>query len=176
MSKKKKLLDANVIIKLHQNSLWKSVIHSGQIAITPIIRREVKFYRDKLGEKKPINLSEDIASKKIEEIEVSLETFTSLPMFLKDSILDGIDDGEREAIAFLHANKRKETYLFCTADQLAIKCLGVLGLSHFGISLQELLDSIKIKSHFLHKDVTYCKTHFDKMLSEGFGERHLHKK
>lgn len=166
------LLDANAIIELHQLALWKPVIHSCHIAITPIIRRESRFYKDQQGQKKPIDLSQDIADQKVEEILVPLETFNSLQGVLNNFFLQGIDEGEREAIAFLYKNKQKDLYLFCTADMLAIKCLGVLGLRYQGISMQALLEKINNKAN----KQTHSKQLFEKLLNEGFQEAHLHKK
>lgn len=171
------VFDANAIIELHSLSLWKHVIHSCSAAVTPIIRREAHFYKDEMGSRRVIDLIEDIKNKRLEEIEVSLATFHSLTDVLKKSFLEGIDEGEREAIAFLFQNRHKNLFRFCSADMLAIKCLGVLGLSHLGISMEELLGEIKIKPNL---SVRYKQTHskelLKRMLAQGFQEAHLHKK
>ncbi len=176
MSKQKILFDANAIIELHQFSL-KAVIHACHAAVTPIIRRECRFYKDEQGQKKSIDLSKDISDQKIEEIPIPLEIFNSFHRVLKDPFLEGIDEGEREAIAFLYTSKQKDPYLFCTADQLAIKCLGVLGLRRQGMSMQELFEKLKLKTNLPNRYLqTRSKQHFEKMLNEGFQESHLHKK
>lgn len=171
------LFDANAIIELHSLSLWKRVTHSCCAAVTPIIRREAKFYKDEAGNRNVIDLIEDIKNKRLEEIEVSLTTFHSLGDVLKKSFLEGIDEGEREAISFLYQNRHKNLFRFCSADMLAIKCLGVLGLSHLGISMEELFEKIKLKPDL---SVRYKQTHskelLKRMLAQGFQESHLHKK
>jgi hypothetical protein len=176
--KKKILLDANAIIDLHKYSLWKQVIHACSAAITPIIKREVRFYIDGQGRKQQIDLHMDIQAKKIEEIVVSIEEFSSLEAILNNFFLQSIDAGEREVIAFLYHSQRKDEFLFCTADMLAIKCLGVLGLRYQGLSLQELFTKLHISIN--HLPSRYIQAHskevFERMLIEGFQEAHLHKK
>ncbi len=173
MGKLKIIPDANAIIDLHRLSLWKPVVHACQIAVTPIICREAAFYKDNHGQKKAIDLSQDIASRTIEELLVPLEIFRSLQTVLKDCFLDGIDAGEREAIAFLHTHRNKGYHLFCTADLLAIKCLGVLGMRYQSISLEELLEKTHLKANCPSR---YSKRTFEKMLGEGSQEAHLYRK
>ncbi len=168
MSKQKILFDANIIIELHQLSLWDSVLQACHGAVTPIILREARFYRDSQGQKLPINLNKDVVDQKIEELSVSIETYNALQNVLRDSFLEGIDEGEREAIAFLHAFRENNPYLFCTADQLAIKCLGVLNLECQGIALQDLFESIGIKVNPGLK--RHSRLLFEKMLNEGAQE------
>ena len=62
--KQKIIFDANVIIELHKFSLWKPVTHACNAAVTSIIKREVRYYKDLEGYKKPIELSKDIESQK----------------------------------------------------------------------------------------------------------------
>jgi len=113
-----------------------------------------------------------VLNQKIEEISVSVEMYNALQNVLTASFLEGIDDGEREAIAFLYSTREGSAYLFCTGDRLAIKCLGILGLC--GISLQELLEKLKIGAD-LHLQ-THSRALFEKMLSKGLQEVYLHKK
>lgn len=175
--KQKIIFDANVIIGLHSFSLWKQVIHACGVAVTPIIKREARFYKDEEGHKRPIELDLNIEAKKVEEIPVSLKDFSCLDGILNDFFLQSIDAGEREAISFLYSTQQNNQHLFCTADMLAIKCLGVLGLRYHGISLQELFEKLALKSNLpgnaLH---THSKELFDRMISEGFQESPLHKK
>ncbi len=175
--KQKIIFDANVIICLHKFSLRKQVTHSCNAAITPIIKHEARFYRDEQGVKKPIELSQDIESKKVEEIPVSLKDFSCLDDILNNFFLKSIDDGEREAIAFLYNTRQSNEYLFCTADMHAIKCLGVLGLKFHGISLQELFEKLVIKSNPLGNSIhAHSKELFGRMVNEGFQESLLHRK
>jgi len=171
------LFDANAIIELHSHSLWKHVIHSCNAAVTPIIRREARYYNNERGNRNVIDLIEDIKNKRLEEIEVSMEIFQSLSNVLKKTFLEGIDEGEREAISFLYQNRKKNLFRFCSADMLAIKCLGVLGMSHLGISMEELFEKINLKPDLSTRyKQTHSKELLKRMLAQGFQESHLHKK
>lgn len=94
---------------------------------------------------------------------VSIEDFLSLEGVLNDFFLLSIDEGEREAISFLYNTKQKNEFLFCTADLLAIKCLGVLGLRYLGISIQELFKKCNISSNLPSR---YIQNHSKKILNE----------
>lgn len=175
--KQKVIFDANVIICLHKFSLWNQITHACNAAVTPIIKHEARFYKDEQGCKKSIELSRHGEPQMVEEIPVSLGDFASLNSILNDFFLQSIDAGEREAIGFLYNTRQTNQYLFCTADMLAIKCLGVLGLRYHGISLQELFDKLTINLNPLGNAIhTHSKKLFDRMLNEGFQESHLHKK
>ncbi len=173
--RKKIILDANAIIDLHHYSIWEPIIHACRIAVTPIINREVRFYKDLQGQKQHINLSMHIHTQQIDEIPVSIGEFSHLEKELSIFFLKGIDEGEREAIAFLHSSKKKDDFLFCTADMLAIKCLGILGLRNHGLSMEELLEISCIHTQ-IPLPKSRSKQLFKKMLAEGFQEMHLHKK
>ena len=165
------LLDAQAIIDLHSWSLWKRLVQSCDIGVSPIIKQEAKFYKDNHEQKKTINLNPDIEAKRIHEIDVASASISSLVAKLSPSFLPALDDGELEAIGFLDSLQRKEPYYFCTADRLAIKCLGALGLRQRSLSLEELFIQHKI-AHSLPQH--YSKSFFDKMLQEGFRDQCLY--
>lgn len=156
--------DAQVIIDLHRISLWKHVIKTFDIGITPIILQESCFYKDDCGKKQPIWLKGDIEAKSIREIETSIDQITFLYALLQPNMQSPLDAGELEAIAFLKSQKLDE-HLFCSGDALAVKYMGALGLRHRSISLQKLLEQRGIKTKLEHK---YSDNVFQKMLDEGF--------
>lgn len=82
------LLDADVIIDLHQFGIWKNIVKKNKILISSIIlRQEVYYYEDKSGIKHQIDLSTDIDDT-IEEISVTAEAlslFRSFEMLLRTS-------------------------------------------------------------------------------------------
>lgn len=167
------LLDAQAVIDLHAWSLWKRLTHSCQIALSSVIKQEVRFYKDSQGQKLPIDLDPDIAANRIEVIEVPGDNVASLVATLNPAFLPALDEGELEAIAFLYSLRLKEPYYFCTADGLAIKCLGALGLRHCSLSLEALLQQVKISYSLPSR---YSKAYFDRMLQEGFRDVHLYRK
>ena len=164
------LLDAQAIIDLHALSLWKRLTHACDIGITSIIKREARFYKNEEGQKQAIVLKPEIDAK-IREIEVSNEDILALGRALNSSFLPSLDDGELEAIAFLYCSKEKQRYRFCSADGLAIKCLGALGLRHHSISLEKLFEQLSINHNLPQR---YSNSFFEKMLGEGFRDSHLY--
>ncbi len=74
--------DAQIIIDLHSLSIWKHVIQTFNIGITPIIVQESRFYKDGQGKKMPILLKEAIEAKSIRAIETSMEQIAHLYTFL----------------------------------------------------------------------------------------------
>lgn len=167
------LLDAQAVIDLHAWSLWMRLTHSCQIALSSVIKQEVRFYKDQQGQKQPIQLETDISTQRIEILEVSSDKVASLVSILNPAFLPALDEGELEAIAFLYSLRPKEPYYFCTADGLAIKCLGALGLRHCSLSLEALFTLVKINHPLPPR---YSKAYFDKMLQEGFRDSHLYQK
>lgn len=165
------LLDAQAIIDLHSWSLWKRLTHACDIAITSIIKREAKFYKDEQGQKQAIDLNPEIEAGVIKEIEVSNQEALSLREVLKPAFLPSLDAGELEAIAFLHHARQKNQYRFCSADGLAIKSLGAIGLRHQSISLGEIFGELRINFNLPHR---YSKIFSEKMLVEGFRDSHLY--
>lgn len=157
------LLDANVVIDLHRWNLWDAFSQTHSVAVTPIIREETRFYRDQGGRKRPINIKEPLVT----IIDTSIQDYTVLGKVLNPQFLFGIDDGEREAIGYIYNRKQGGHTRFCTADRLAVKCLGVLGLRHCSVSLESLLPSKKILP-------PYSQNALEKGLIEGFQEAHLY--
>ncbi len=165
------LLDAQVIIDLHAWSLWKRLNHACIIGVTSIIKREARFYKDGQGQKQSIVLKPDIEAGLIREIEVANKDVSSLGGVLNPNFLPSLDVGELETIAFLYCSNQKNQYHFCSADGLAIKCLGAIGLRQHAISLEDLFDQLRINFALPQK---YSKVFLKKMLGEGFRDSHLY--
>jgi len=165
------LLDAQAIIDLHSWTLWKRLTHNCEVGVSSIIRQESRFYKNAQGHKLPIDLQPDIEASKVLQIEVASEKMKALVKKLNPAFLPALDEGELEAIAFLFGLEPKDPYYFCTADGLAIKCLGALGLRNRSLSLEELFKQLRI-TYFLPPK--YSKAFFDKMLQEGFRDGHLY--
>jgi hypothetical protein len=156
--------DAQIIIDLHSSSLWKHIIQTFNIGITPIIVQESRFYKDGQGKKMPILLKDAIEAKSIRAIKTSVEQIAHLYTFLHPNIQSPLDPGELEAIAFLKSQKTDD-HIFVSGDALAIKYIGALGLRHRSISLQKLFEQRGIKTKLEHK---YSESRFQTMLDEGF--------
>jgi len=64
------LLDADVIIYLHEIGLWKAFIKRFEVFVSAAVANEVRFYTDNLGKHIPINLRNEKV--KILEMDVNL--------------------------------------------------------------------------------------------------------
>lgn len=165
VSKQKIIIpDAQVIIDLHTQALWRSVIHAFDVGVTPVILKESIFYRDLQGVRQPIMLSKDIEAQLVKEIPANIGQLITLNELLIPTIQAPLDAGELEAIAFLKSQENDD-YIFCSGDALAVKYIGALGLRHRSVSLEKLLAQKNIKAHLENK---YSERIFQKMLSEGF--------
>jgi hypothetical protein len=166
------ILDANVIIVAHRLGFWKKLVSHYKIHIPSTIIRESKYFEDTYGQRISINLSAEIESKSIIEIEANISDMHSLYKNFKSNFIESIDDGEKEALAILYSNHDTE-FLFCTGDMRAICALAIMDLSGKGISLEKVLIQAginkEIGKHF--SDSTF-KWH----LNKGFQEKDLHKK
>lgn len=161
-------MDAQAIIDLHAWGKWKTLIHACNIGVTSIIKKETKYY--KLQEKKrSIDLNIDIKAGLIQEIEVSNGDLIRLREILNPPFSLSLDSGEQEAIAFIFGVKRD--FRFCSADGLAIKCLGALGLRNNSVSLEEVFEQKKINYKLPRQ---YSKNFSESMLAEGLRESHLY--
>lgn len=124
------LLDANVVIYLHELGLWDKFTASCDVTLTQTVVDEVLSY----------DLAPDISEGRIQCIEVSNESVNKFLDRFGPTYLDRLDPGEAESLAYLIDSS--EEWLICSADEIVYKTLGLLQLSHQGISLEEVLQKI----------------------------------
>ncbi|KLU06423.1 hypothetical protein RISK_001634 [Rhodopirellula islandica] len=133
------ILDAGVVIKLHELGLWSAIVDRCDVHLSEIVaRRECKYHEaqeDDWG--RDIDLSHDIANETIKIFDVDqvdVESFKSLfdPNYFAD-----LDAGEAESLAFLV--NQKGSYRISSGDAIVYKVLGNLNRSDQGISLEEIL-------------------------------------
>lgn len=133
------VVDANVVIKLHELRLWDRVVKEVDIHVARTVIDECQFWiKDEV--RYEINLAPDIQASRITTFAVDR---TDQNDFLKElSVVSRgrIDPGEIESLAWLYHSDRE--YLFATSDLPAYRVLGFLGKGEQGISLEEILDRI----------------------------------
>lgn len=129
-----------IVITAHQEGIWLPLIEAFEIIVPSIIARdEVFFYSEKLrGIPKEINLPDLAADGKITELAATVEELRSLSDLFDTVFLEGLHEGESEALALLLSGKTKEAY-FCSSDAKAIQALAMIGLSEQGVSFEELI-------------------------------------
>ena len=144
------MLDANVIIKLHELRIWGKLVASVDVHLAQTVIAEAQFWIDANGDRQEIDLSFDIQAKRITVFELdALELAGFLAKF--DSVYEAeIDPGEKESIAWMMISS--DEYLFSSADLAVYRVLGLLGRGEQGLSLEEILQKIgitkKLESRF----------------------------
>lgn len=133
------ILDAGVVIKLHELQLWSAVVDKCDIHLSRIVAdQECRYHQaedDEWGS--DIDLSDDINDGKIHVFDVDAADVVAFTSGFDDSYFSILHAGEAESLAFLV--KQKETYLISSGDAIVYKVLGNLNLGEQGISLEEIL-------------------------------------
>jgi len=140
------LLDANIVIEAFKLGAWDQLIERISIAVPSIVvKNEALFYSKKdRGIPEPINLPDLIIQGKIVEIEADSSDLLTLDLNFDLVFQEGLDPGEKEALALMWCGKADE-YFLCTADANAIQALAILGLSESGISFERALLSVGLE-------------------------------
>jgi hypothetical protein len=141
------LLDANVIIKLHELKIWDKFFSVNKVHVPSSIIRDRRGINEpgeahcaflEKGERIDYDLRSDVAEGKI--IEVHCDPFEIKRVQDKLDSLNGpnIQMGELESITYL-VKGEKADIKFCTADKSAIKSLWFLKIEKYAISLETAL-------------------------------------
>lgn len=134
------VLDANVVIQLHELGLWQTVIVKCEVHLSRIVLDdEVKYYhgrdRDKL-----VDLSEDLTQGRIHVFDVELDDLNEFRRRFDATYLERLDPGEAESLAYMLNSG--QGYLISSADSIVYKVLGNLNMGEQGISLEEILQTL----------------------------------
>lgn len=140
------LIDANIVIRAHEISVWEKLIERIQIIIpSSVVHEAHSLFSDEEGcLPEAIDLKKLVNEKKIEELSASVEEIAVLlsqfdPLFQK-----GLHEGETEALALIYSNKAPDAF-FCTGDAIAIHALAMINKSERGISFESLLKTIGLQ-------------------------------
>ncbi len=156
------LPDANVIIEAYKLGVWDALMERVEIVVPSIVAfDEALFYSKELGEvPKSILLKKLIDLGKIKHVSATVAQMGSVRSVFDRVFVQGIHDGELEALAILKSNTISDP-LFCTGDALAIQALAMIGHSESGVSMEILLKN------------TGLKKLLDKQFSERFFKNNL---
>lgn len=154
------LLDANIIIKLHELGLWGQVLDRCDVIVSQtIVDHEAKYYRDATTDHL-IDLASDIAAKRISVVEVDT---ASVKAFLDrfDPVYFGeMDPGETESLAYLISSK--DPCLICSSDAIVFRILGCLGLVEQGLSLETILQQVGLGRSLTYQFTERFREHWTK--------------
>ncbi len=96
------ILDAGVVIKLHEWNLWEQVIAKCDVHLSSIVAEfESKYYRVDGDDCKDIDVSRAIQDGKITVFEVTPADILAFKNRFDASYFCALDDGEAESLAYL---------------------------------------------------------------------------
>ncbi len=136
------ILDANVVIHLHEFGIWSRFIAICDVHLPGTVVGEADFYEE-AGDKKPIDLRDDIKQKRVQVFDVALSDIKKFCDQFDPLYVGGLDPGESEALAYLCQSK--ETLLITSGDAIVYRVLGRLTRSDQGISLEEVLQKLGLQ-------------------------------
>lgn len=133
------ILDAGVVIRLHEFGIWKQVLDQCDVHLSRIVaEREVLFEPDdEGGYGDDIDLSADIDSGNVQVFDVTTKELGEFRDQFDPLYLGDLDDGEAESLC--HMMKPSADYLISSGDAIVYRVLGNLGRRDQGISLEEIL-------------------------------------
>lgn len=153
------LLDANVVIHLHELGLWRMIIERFEVFLASTVCDEAMFWTGADGQEHSIVLKpgtfKEISASPRELAELKRE----FPGFQ-------IDAGELESLAWLMNGKADEECQICSSDAVVFKVLGAKAESFRGTSLEELLHVVGDCRKLGYQ---YTKAFRERYTAEGFG-------
>jgi hypothetical protein len=138
------LLDACVVIGLHELGVWDNLLQLCDVTLTRTVAEdEVSCWDDESGERHYIDQQKfqaDVAAGRVNCIDVPLSQIAAFRTKFDPSYLDRLDPGEAESLAFLLSSE--EEWLISSSDSIVFKVLGRFALAERGISLEEILQEV----------------------------------
>lgn len=136
------ILDANVVIHLHELGLWLKLINVCDVHLPRTVVGEADFYEVD-GERCYIDLQPDIEHKRVHVFDVVLSEIKAFRDQFDPLYVEGLDPGECEALAYLC--RSADFFLISSGDAIVYRVLGRLNRSDQGISLEEVLQKIGLQ-------------------------------
>lgn len=159
------ILDACVVIQLHEMGRWDDILRRCDIHLSEIVARQEVRFDDANGVR--IDLTSALDDGSITTFSVTEEDIEAFRNRFDADYLGVLDDGEAESLAYLFASK--DDYLISSADRIVFRVLGNLHRSEQGISLQEILNRLGSTASQLPQQ--YSKAFREQWSETGFQER-----
>lgn len=134
------ILDAGVVIRLHELGIWSQVLNQCEIYLSRIVaEKEVRYQQgDEYDE--DIDLSPDINGGKVQVFDVTVSELRDFRNSFDSLYLGDLDDGEAESLAYMMM--QAGGFLISSGDAIVYRVLGNMNLASQGISLEEMLQKI----------------------------------
>ena len=163
------ILDAGVVIKLHEWNLWEQVIAKCDVHLSSIVAGfESKYYRVDGDDCKDIDVSRAIQDGKITVFEVTPADILAFKNRFDASYFCALDDGEAESLAYL-TSRPKLDWKISSGDAIVYKVLGNLNIVEQGIALEEILQQIGLSRKI--NDFQYTRAFREQMTKVGSTDR-----
>jgi hypothetical protein len=159
------LLDADVVIKLLELSVFDKLAKLHQLHIASTVINEVKFYK-KDNQKIQVNFRREyVESGRVIEVIASASEMQQVLLKLPPLKRDAIHPGEIESLSIL---VRDDTLTLCTFDAAAIRAVPFIDASDRVISAERLLQTSGLMLSPGHKlDPRLTEKYFQSNLSIG---------
>jgi predicted nucleic acid-binding protein len=156
------LLDANIIIEAYRLGIWQNLTDRTEISVpSVVISDEALFYSRREGAvPKAIQLSDLVRLGKIREVTATTDQIRDVLSLFDRVFVQGIHAGELEALALMNTGELPDTS-FCSADQVAIQALAMIGCADTGISMEKLLRQAGLQQSL------------ERQFTDGFFRQHL---
>ena len=164
------LVDARIIIKLPELPKWQAFIDAHNVGIPGVVATDEALYVDIGGIRRTSivdSIAESIRNRIIQRFDADLQEMALMDQILDDLVLEGIHDGEHEALALM-LTPALQNYNWCCSDGLAYKAAGMLELSERCVCLNEELRSIGQGCSLPHE---YSREFMDRGVNEGVENR-----
>lgn len=140
------ILDAGVVITLHQLGIWRPVVERCDLHVSRVVVEvESLFHRDSSDDQgeygQCIDIQSDVTSGAVSVFDVPIGDVERFRQAFDDSYAAGIHDGEAESLAYLFANPQRD-WLISSGDAIVFKVLGNCGCGEQGISVDEILNRL----------------------------------
>ncbi len=135
------ILDANIVIYLHQIGIWSYVVDRCEIVLSRIVADQEALFYEIDDERHEIDLSTDVAANRVRVVDVLVSDVVKFRSQFDALYLEGLHAGETESLVYLALNAQADASV-CSSDKIVFRVLPHLGLADRGISLEELLAKV----------------------------------
>lgn len=140
MSRSKLLiLDANLVIRLHELGHWTAVIERYEVRLARTVVEESKYF-EKDGQRIDLDLIGDIDASKITVFDVEVSDTRRFLAKFDRTYAEKLDAGELESL--VHLDGSGDDLCLASGDAIVYKVLGLLNRAEQGISLEEALQRV----------------------------------
>lgn len=133
------ILDANLVIRLHEIGLWTTVIERYEVRLGRTVVEE-SMYFEKEDQREVVDLSNDIDTSKITVFDVGTNDSKRFLAKFDRTYAEKLDAGELESLVYL--DQSGEQLWLASGDAIVYKVLGLLSRTDQGISLEEALQRV----------------------------------